>query len=262
MLEERIWHIDPHWDGEYPDVPPIDSLIGDSRQAIENRSRWEVLGAATVLPQAFNLTDIAHGINSIGTPSAAHLYQARTTLNQLPEAVKAAAHNCSGAQALVYRLLLNPNPELQACQLESVRPFLNDEVARCMQDLHEPTINLDPYLRLSLIDLCIPALKQLLPDQYKVFRANMHLLIKADNCVDIVEWILLNIVERNVLGWPKAGSRFTLRQLASDVAMLLGALAAIGNNNPAQARTAYYRASDKLPYLPPQEKPQAIRQTI
>src|SRR3546814_3611710 len=53
---------------------------------------------------------------------------------------------------------------------------------------------LDIRYRLPLVDIAIPALKQLSLSQYQSFRRNFVALIEMDSRVDLLEWSLQKIV--------------------------------------------------------------------
>lgn len=241
-LEERIWRIDPDWDGEYLDMPELESLIGDDKQSRENRRRWEVLGAVANIASNPGYSEDA--------PCAATLYQTRAALDKIPQSVRSTARQPSGAQALIYRLLLSPQAELRTRQLAQLQRFIDADVDRDLQKLEAPMTDLDLYLRLPLIDLCIPALRQLTPQQYTLFRTNLTLLIVADGRQDVLEWTLVHILELHLRGKPRVKRHYTLAQRAKDVALILALLAFTGQKRTAYAERAYYRASDVLPYDP------------
>lgn len=242
-LEDRIRRIDPDWDGEYLCIPELESLLGDDKHAQENRRRWKVLGAVANV-----VSTLKHAEQ---TSSATALYQTRAALDKIPQAVRTAGRHPSGAQALIYRLLLSPQIEQRERQLTLLRNFIDKEVDSYLRRLEAPMANLDLYLRLPLIDLCIPALKQLKTQHYRIFRTNLTLLIETDGRKDTLEWTLLHILELHLRGKPKVKSRYRLEQRADDVALLLILLAFMGHKSVAHAERAYYRASDALPYYPP-----------
>lgn len=239
-LDERIRRIDPSWDGEYPDVPPLESLMGDDEIADENRRRWEVLGAVTA-------TVIATSQKSKEV-SAAYLYQTQIDLSTIPYEVRAAARHTSGAQALIYRLLLSVDANSRAKQLKLFEDIPDQEVARFLQVLDGPMNSLDRYLRLPLFDLCIPALKQLEADKYARFTRNITVMIPTDYRTYVMGSALLHILNSKVLGLPKAKNRYTLRQREGDVTLLLLLLASMGHKGEEQMALAYYRACDVLPF--------------
>ncbi|MEO8488783.1 M48 family metalloprotease [Pseudomonas sp.] len=239
-LEKRIWRLDPDWDGEYPDVPPLESLMGDDEQADENLRRWEVLGAVGAAVSATRQTG--------EEPNAWDLYLARVALDSICDVVTAAARHPDSARALIYRLLLSddaPSREYQESQLQGCP---DQEILHHMHALKGPMANLDRYLRLPLIDLCVPALKQLTPAQYKVLTDTIMVLCSVDAKTILTGWALVQILNARVPGRRQLLGLYTLSQRESDVTLLLGLFAAMGHRSDSQAELAYYRACDVLPF--------------
>ncbi len=237
-LKKRIQRLDPDWDGEYPDVPPLESLVGDDELAEENRRRWDILGAVTAS---------AFAVNDAGEEPA-YLYQAQVSLSKIPDEIRAAARHTDGAQVLIYRLLLCAQPDVRDQQLKLINAVPDPVIAHYMQVLEAPMRDLDRYLRLPLFDLCIPALKQLPADEYEIFTNNMRVLAGVDGRTYVMGWALLHILNAQVLQRPKAKSKYTLAQREEDVTLLLWLVANTGHRSEAQMELAYYRACDVLPF--------------
>ena len=53
---------------------------------------------------------------------------------------------------------------------------------------------IDAGVRLPLVDMVIPALRELSPPQYAVFKANVAELIRADRKTDLFEWTLQRVL--------------------------------------------------------------------
>jgi len=239
-LEKRIRRLEPGWDGEYPNVPPLTSLIGDSEQADENRRRWEVLGAVATAVSAVNRSD--------EEPDAVDRYQERVALATIPEVVSTAAHHPKSAQALIYRLLLSVNPQARDQQESQLQEIPDVEILDCLQKLKAPVANLDRYLRLPLLDLCAPALMQLAPAQYKLFTNTLMTIISVEETGVLTGWALVQILNGHAPGRRKFLERYTLIQRHNDVTLLLGLIAFKGHRSHSQAELAYYRACDVLPF--------------
>ncbi|RZI19333.1 M48 family metalloprotease [Pseudomonas orientalis] len=237
-LNKRIRRLDPEWDGEYPDVPPLETLMGDDEQAQENRRRWEVLGAVAIAARGLNSTQ----------EDPAQRYQTQATQSMIPYEAWSVAGDPAGAQALIYSLLLCVQPALRARQLTLLQETLDPQVAHFLPGLDAPVRGLDRYLRLSLLDLCVPALKQLPTDQYTVFTHTIRSLVAVDSRGLFGGWALINILDAQVLPKPTIKRRSTLEQQEDNITLLLGILALTGQRSQAQIELAYYRACDVLPF--------------
>ncbi|WP_325436479.1 M48 family metallopeptidase [Pseudomonas nitroreducens] len=239
-LKDRIRRVDPGWDGNYPKFEPRLDV------ALMNKQAWTA--AVTGQPYQPSAVDVA--VAAVGAPTIAHLQEARSTLQRLDERLQRAAHDSEGAEALVYGLLLDSDPGLRARQLEAIKQRLNLSLALQLDLLEESLLQLDPGQRLPLLDLAMPALKQLDAKAFLALRENMALLIKLDGKVKLLEWTLLRIIERNLRpGSGKIGN-VALADLSEACATLLAFLARVGETSDLQTEQAFADAWSGLPFAP------------
>ena len=256
-LAERIRRIDPTWDGNFPSIALVE-LPAESANADLDFS--EVLSALPPVPAAlvFDLAAVQASIANIGAPQHGHLQAAQQTLASLDPRLKDSARNSSGAQALVYGLLLAPLAPVRTQQLQLLAASADAALLDTLQALNPALEQLDPGLRLTLLDLAIPALKQLPPPALKVFMGTLKHLIDADAKVELLEWTLLRIVQRHVEGLPATAYTSSLGQCRAELAVLLGALANAGQADPQQAQRALECAWRELPF----ERPSALESDL
>ncbi|NWE71158.1 M48 family metallopeptidase [Pseudomonas gingeri] len=246
-LAERIRRVEPGWDGRYPEVGALP--VADSTAA-DPTAQWMQSSRSTAAA-AFSGGAVTESIAAIGDPGLAHLQVAQDTLQALPESLKQAAHSSEGAQALVYGLLLDPVEFLQQQQLDLLRKHLSPTLASHLESLRAHLCELPQGQRLALIDLAIPALKQLGKGEFAAVKQNMALLIRADDRVELLEWTLLRIVERNVEGLRSVTGKYRLESLVDEVAVLLSFLSRAGQADPRQAGLAYAHGCAGLPFAAP-----------
>jgi len=115
----------------------------------------------------------------------------------------------------------------------------------------KPIAQLGDRLRLPLVDLAIPVLRTLSPDQYQRFRENMDALIEADKRVSVFEWMLrrvaLHHLEPHFTGRRRPRVRyFGIEQLGNEVACLLSMAAYFGARDGKQARQMYEAGAAQL----------------
>ncbi|QRY81802.1 M48 family metallopeptidase [Pseudomonas sp. PDNC002] len=239
-LKDRIRRVDPGWDGRYPKFEPRLDV------ALMNKDAW----TAAVAGQPYQPSAVEVAVAAVGAPTIAHLQEARSTLQRLDERLQRAAHDSEGAQALVYGLLLDSESGLRARQLEAIKQHLNLSLALQLDLLEESLVHLDPGQRLPLLDLAMPALKQLDAKAFLALRENMALLIKLDGKVKLLEWTLLRIIERNLRpGSGKIGN-VALADLSDACATLLAFLARVGEASDLQIEQAFADAWTGLPFAP------------
>jgi Zn-dependent protease with chaperone function len=220
-IEKRIRAVAPHFDpNNVRTVRPPDPPLPDGKAAPVRRS-W--LGHA-------------------GQPDAGHLVAAAALLSELPRRSAAAAHELHGATALIYALLFAEDTALQEKQWQSLQvdDATRSETAKRLQERAE----LSHEQQITLIDLAIPTLRQLSPDQYEVFRRNVEAMISADEKIDLFEFLLEKILVRHLDHHftKKTGTPVQFRgvlPLLPDVAVLLGALAQLGSKEETEREAAY-----------------------
>lgn len=254
-LSERIRRVDAQWDGSFvkiaaptvklpakPDLPMSDAFGGVP---------------AAAMAALYDLNAAQASVAAIGAPQAEHLIEARRVLGDIPQVLREAARSIDGAQAIVYGLLLSRSAPVLGLQLDTLRGSVDDAVFEQLELLQNPLLSLQPGLRLPLLDLATPSLQQLGKSFARV-DANLIALIEADNETELLEWTLLRIVERNVLGAAPVQFKFGLFQCAEELLALLSALARAGQNDQAAAAQALQSAWQGLAF----EQPQEIRRDL
>ena len=267
-LEERIRALDPAFDGKFPEVTPPAAEPPPLPPAEPRRSqppplpvfaRSETAGAGiigTVVAAQALLPDV-------GRPTTAHLQYAADLRQSLPKALKSAARDPLGASALVYALLLSSEPSAREKQLAELATETSAEIRDETLRVWPETQNVNVQTKIPLVDLALPALRQLSPDQFFEFRAAIRTLIESDQQIDLFEFMLQKIVlrhlEPNFVHTAKAVTQFyDLKPLAADCGVLLSATAYAGQEDSAQAEAAFARgaqalsriAKTEIPFLP------------
>jgi Zn-dependent protease with chaperone function len=254
-LSERIRRVDAHWDGSFVKIaaPAVEP------QAKPDLPISDAFGGVPAAAMAvfYDLSAAQASVAAIGAPQAEHLIEARRVLGDIPQVLREAARSIDGAQAIVYGLLLSRSAPVLGLQLDTLRGTVDDAVFEQLELLQNPLLSLQPGLRLPLLDLATPSL-QLLGKSFARVDANLIALIEADNESELLEWTLLRVVERNVLGATPVQFKFGLFQCAEELLALLSALARAGQNDQAAAADALQSAWQGLAF----EQPQEIRKDL
>jgi hypothetical protein len=183
---------------------------------------------------------------SIGTPQPEHVAYAGRLLEALPETVRNAAHEPDRAVALLFALLRQPNGEEDERQRQAIlarggAPLL-DEVDALLPEVRTAGAR----SRLPLLDLLLPALRELAPEQQEAVRATAGALVAADDRIDMFELALMHVLSRQLVGARRAptaagdargGSR--LSALRDEVELVLSAVAWSGAADGAAARQTF-----------------------
>ena len=203
-------------------------------------------------------------IANIGQATTQHLRYAVDFHHAIPPGLEAAARDPLGAGALVCAFLLATEPSTRQKQLEDLdratSEAIRDEIMRVWSD----TQSMPPQARIPLIDLALPALRRLSPQQFEQFRAATETLVASNTETDLFVYMLRKIVVRHLETYFFPEQRrvtqfYALRPLASDCGVLLSATAYAGQENATKAYAAFGQGAESLsraarseiPWLPP-----------
>lgn len=264
-LAKRILRIDPHWDGKFSSMDKPDSIqdkgrgrgpreggLGHEEEAGKKETMTsEALAKnfATVVTGAV-MADVANAVDQIGNPKPETIHHARVLIAELPINIIKAAREPYGARAVIYSLVLDPGQEVRDRQLAHLQSYADADVLVLTHKLLPAMDGLDSKYRLPLIDIAIPALKQISLDQYKAFRDNLVALIEMDSRIDLMEWSLQKILFNHLdgqffkLAHPK--TRYShVGQLKQEIELILSVMAYAGQQDQNEIEEAF-RAATKL----------------
>ncbi len=265
-LDVRIRAIDPGWDGNFRDVS-VNAGAADAPRGAMNRppsrvSFPPVLGLpGAAVGVAAGIVQARAVLPNLGKPTPQHLRYAEELRNSFSETIRSAAREPLGATALVYAMLLSPDDTLRAKELAELArraaPGIGEQSAALWPEV-APVI---ARARLPLVNLALPALRQLRPDEFEQFSQALQWLIASDDKFELFEFVLQKIVRRHLASqWgetrPASVHFQTLAPLARDCAVVLSALATTSSSNAAdrekafQAGASHLRgsATDELPF--------------
>ncbi len=262
-LLERIRRIEPRFNGRFPVVrrpevekaeQPVAGLAAASPAAAHGLAPAPppiLPGKPAAAATRVTTQGLPDPIALIGNPTAAHLDYAHSLLESLALPVREAAHDPYGARALVYALLLSSDPEVRNAQLSKLEDKADPAVYQEISRLQAATATVTAAARLPLLDLIVPTLAHLSPQQYRVFRNNVRALIHADREVELFEWMFQQVLLRHLDPKFRSMKRHTvqyysLKRLAEPCSMLLSALAYQAHHSDGQAAQAFQCGA---PYL-------------
>ena len=260
-LGERIRRVEPGWDGVFVPTDPSGSPTAAPEPEVGAVQAMDgalggVLGAgfaalsgtpAEPTASSGGRQAAAEAIAAIGAPGLPHLAHARRSLGLLDPQLNEAAHSPPAAQALMFGLLLSEDGAQRERQLALVQSQAA-EAYPLLLGLQDKLLALRTRLRLPLVELALPALKQLSAQQRGAFKASLVALIRADRNVSLMEWALYRILRHNLETPALVPRYFALEQLPGETALLLSVLAYAGHQNDEQAYAAFLAASAQLPF--------------
>ena len=259
-LAERIRAIDPSFDGKFPPV-----MIAEEERAARPvsaaprrppmpfpfpgmpRAQAGMAGLAppVIAAQAF--------LANAGSPTPAHLRYAEGLQVAIPASLQEAVHEGLGASAVIYALLLSEDEPVRRKQLDELAAATSAAV--CQETLRVwPEVKaVATHAKLPLVDLALPGLQQLSPRQFQQFRVAVQKLVESDGEIDLFEYVLQKIVLRHLEPHFAPARKpvtqyYALKPLAADCAVLLSALAHLGQDQPDKIAFAFQQGAQSLSY--------------
>ncbi len=251
-LASRILRIDPHWDGKFDAADKIDSPHNEKNSVKKETMTGEQLAnkVATVVTGAA-MVDVASAIDQIGNPKPETIHHARSLIAELSTVIKDAAHEPYGARAVIYSLTFDSGQAVRDRQMAYLQKYADPDVFVLTQKLLPQMDGLDIKHRLPVINIAIPALKQLSLDQYQAFRDNLVALVEMDATVDLLEWslqkILFNHLDGQFFKLTPAKVRYSrIRQLEKETGLILSIMAYAGQQDKNEIEDAFNAATKTL----------------
>ena len=250
-LEERIKRIAPNWNGEFPKVslPPI-----QTRGPQHNLIDAQRLAAMAAAGQA-----IEHLLPSVGsrlgTLDSTDLVRAKALQFSMPDEWRPLLCHPSGAQAMMFALLLSEDAGLLETELATLRAAVDeDTLAITLQQLPKVREASSPVL-IAVIDLAIPALRRLTPDEYQRFASILQQLMDSDQQIDLFEFMVQKMLRRHLdLYFQKSRPpriEFTsIQSLLPEAHVILSVLARTAGDTESEIAGAYSAAQAMLTELP------------
>lgn len=251
-LAKRILRIDPRWNGKFD--------VAEARPAAESQPRVSSTSAVPA-PDAFRNVATAAAqaaaagaaavVDQVARPTPESVVLARSLLSEMPAAIRDAAREPYGARAVIYCLLLGKDQGLREQQLSRLQDRADKNVYALTLRLIPQMDALEMRFRLPIIDIAIPALKQLSHSQYPPFLENVRALIDMDSKVELFEWSLQKILSRHLAGHfeqpsPVEGRYLDAGQLAREIAFALSAMAHAGAADRIHAQAAFDASARSL----------------
>jgi hypothetical protein len=232
-LAERIRRLDP-------------AFVGDSQRASAGAASFARDGVSGLAAGPAGAA-----IDQIGQATPAHLDYASQLIAGLPAAIVESAREPYGARAVIYGLLIDRDAEARGIQLERLASHADPAVCDETRKLLPLVAGIDTGARLPLVDMLIPALRELSPGQYASFKENVNELIKADRKIDLFEWTLQRILLQHLApGFEKVRAprvkHAALERVAPHCRVVLSTLAHAGGRSEAAALRAFECGASEL----------------
>lgn len=163
-IAERIRRVDPAFDGHIPDVKPVPVTADD-----EPVSGLSGRAVAPPPPLPLPLPTPARAV-----PTDLQIQDSVGFRGVIPGALREASEDPVSAMAVVLGLILRHDPAQRAAQLAQAEPLAGGEVVKEARRLDAMLRAVPAGSRVALLDLSMPALRQLSPAQVAAFRTALE----------------------------------------------------------------------------------------
>lgn len=261
-LEQRIRAVEPGWNGRFVRAT-VAEPAQDEAEAEPGAQRSDAPAAAPPFDALHVVDDVAGPTGALpaavatglgaavagatlGQVEPASVDRAHALIDGIPAALRSAAHDPFGARAAMYVLLLSDDDAVRSRQLDHIDREAEPGVPELVRELLAAAQHLPHASRLPLTHLAVPALKTLAPRQYERFKGNLVALIRADARLSRFEWVLHQVLTKELRAHFGGASRRrgpgrALRDERAACATLLSAIARTGHADE-QARIEAWSA--------------------
>ncbi|HMJ88167.1 MAG TPA: M48 family metallopeptidase [Candidatus Acidoferrum sp.] len=242
-LDERIRRLDPSFSGKFPRVIEVAEPVAQ----VANVSPFAAIGRA--IPRNAPVIRAADIARRSGRSVSVHY--AADLIENIPVSLRNATKNSWSATALMFAFVLGNAPEVRERQLQQLTAF-NTALAAETGAYARQLAAFDSRVRLPLLSLALPALRQMSLPQWRQVSALLDQLVGCDGGIDVFEFVLKKIIAHHVEAhWEAKRSAliqyYSFTPLADDFAILLSALANSGSGSATEVLNAFSRGLDKLP---------------
>ena len=178
-LADRIRKLEPGWDGQFIER----AMLITPPQTTTSTDRGE---------------RAAQALGVVAAVSLAGDSLAPAALADLPLALQQQTHDSFGAVALCFALLLHKDQAVASRQLQHIGLLTMPGMTIQVQHSAVLLTTLREGQRLPLLELALPALKNLSENQYKQFKRCLLLVIRADQEVELFEWCLYQLIRHQL----------------------------------------------------------------
>ncbi len=258
-LDERIHAIDPGWDGKFKTANVAAVAPESAREEAKPASSRLPFLPIPGMPGAragdtgFATNAVLTGavLSELGQPTPLHLRYAEELRDSFPEMIQSAARETLDATALIYAMLLSADETLRAKQITELAgraaPGMGDKTAALWPEV----ALIAARARLPLVNLALPALRQLRPDESEQFSHALQWLTESDGQIEIFEFVLQKIVRRHLASQsgetrPTSIQYHTLKPLVPDCSVVLSALANVSSSNAGEIEKGFQAGASLL----------------
>ncbi|MDO6746927.1 M48 family metallopeptidase [Gilvimarinus sp. 1_MG-2023] len=245
-LPERIKRVQPEWDGDYPSVGKASTTTATPEQGEPSNASAQVSGFSAASAASFHSEHMTAAVDNIGQPSTEDLAQAQSTMASISDVLHAAAHDPFSARAVVFGLLLDNDQQLRGQQWRALTELYPTTELNQLAPTAQRAQKIEIHLRLPLIELALPALKNLSHTQHRNFLTAIDTLIEADQETNVMEWSVRRIIQHHLGAIQHRSGSLSIRQLRGECATLLSFMSHASSDNLQHCQKAFTAACQEL----------------
>ena len=250
-LDQRIRAIDPQFDGQMF-VPAEVVDVGHESFATAGFAPGSLDHSQLKRPSDPLPSPIAM-IASIGTLAPANIAHAEALLASVPPRLRDAARSPTEAPVLLYGLLLDGEDAARERQRALVSAKAGPDAARTLGELEPALRALGPEHKLPLLQLALPALRNLPPAALAPFLDTLDELVHADGKISTFEFALQKLLTRSLALGQKPSDAvvqiYSFNAVVDEINVVLSALAHTASNVDLDAAGAFAAGSAQLKLL-------------
>jgi len=250
-LDQRIRAIDPQFDGQMFNPPEVVDVAHETFAAAGfapgavRQPKPKLSNPPVASPVAI--------IASIGTLTPENIAGAEALLATVPPRLRDAAHSPTESAVLLYGLLLDQDAAIRRRQHDLVASKAGPEARRTLGELEPALLVLGPQHKLPLLQLALPALRNLPPAALAPFLDTLDELVLADGQVSTFEFALQKLLTRTLALGRKPGAAvvqiYSFNAVIDEINVVLSALAHTASNGGLDAAGAFAAGAGQLKLL-------------
>jgi Zn-dependent protease with chaperone function len=237
-LTDRIYRLQPDFDGRF-----IPQEISEEKPGPIFPEPAKPAVAAVTSSAAGFAVDAGAVIKQPGNVTAQNIDHSRQLLTAIPQEIRNELSDILGAMSVTCMLLLDEDPQVRDIQIKRLQKSAPGSLVEHLVNLEPHFKALDLQLRLPVLDLALPVLRQMSVGQYAKFKVFIQILVEADARLSFFEFALQQIV-KNRLGasyqrHKKEVLYKNIASLALDAVNILSQLAHFGHPQEVAAQAAF-----------------------
>ncbi|PSB10814.1 transcriptional regulator [filamentous cyanobacterium CCP2] len=257
-------------EGQYAaSAPTVSSLINDSHNSVMGFAGDTPTGRSSRSPETPSTQPRSNFIHAtpeqviaqVGTVTPEQFAQTQAWLKQLPESIRTGLQNQQQATAIVYALMIHVgNSTVQQKQIDWLRQIESPEMVHDVLQFSQTVNTLDAQMRLPLLDLTIPMLRQYAPSECQKLFKSINLLAKTAGRWSLNDFVIyLVLFHRLKPNSPPANTTQStkLEPIWTDCLLLLSALAQVGQTGQDAITYAFRSGLYRLPGISTLQIPDA-----